>query len=92
MLAALVILSTVAWGAVIVSQDVTVALIAATSSTLNVWLASRIHRQAKENSRKIDEVRDGKRLVVTRTDRGILITDEELRELQPRGGWDWPGR
>lgn len=57
--------------------DITVAAIAAIASVLNTWLILR----AKTS---INEKQDTKRIVVTRTDKGILITDEDIHELEER--------
>jgi hypothetical protein len=78
------------WSATIITQGIGIALIAAISSLVNTLLAIRIHNQSRQNETTIKEVRDSQRIVITRTDRGLLITDEEMRELEPRDEWDWP--
>lgn len=67
------------------------------SSLISTFMVTRVHAQAKENSRKLDAsaeqleaVRNAKRIVITHTDKGLLITDEDMHELEPRGDWRWP--
>jgi hypothetical protein len=95
---ALILLAAFLWSAAIISQSIAVALIAAISSLASTFMVTRVHATAKENARKIDdstrvlrEVSAARRIVITHTDRGLLITDEDdPRELQPRADWDWP--
>lgn len=91
---ALLLTSSLLWSGAIISQQVSIALIAAVSSLVNTIIALRIRDTAHENTRKIEEVGQRQRIVITRTDKGMLITDEEVRELEPRPSsgqeWEWP--